>query len=150
MRVHRTLFAFIAISVASGCALQSPPERDEVRREALPNLALPEQWAAKGGASGAISTGWLAAFKDERLDCKINPNDLVQVKSDAGLLLKAKDNVESATHQCTIRILGTSSYFYVSVDDCKAANNDHWFCGGHSVWTDLIVDRKRGTCIRKE
>ena len=39
-----------------------------MRREALPNLSLPEQWAAKGGAPGAVATGWLAAFKDERLD----------------------------------------------------------------------------------
>jgi multidrug efflux system outer membrane protein len=71
MHVHRTLFALIAISVVSGCALKPPPERDDVRREALPNLALPDQWAAKGGASGTIATGWLATFKDERLDALV-------------------------------------------------------------------------------
>lgn len=105
--------------------------------------------AAKGEVK-RFSMTLTSPFKDERLDCKINRSDLVQVNSDAGLLLKAKDNVESATHTCAIRILGTASHFYVSVDDCKAANNDHWFCGGHATWTDLIVDRKRGTCIRKE
>ncbi|HKU71863.1 MAG TPA: efflux transporter outer membrane subunit [Burkholderiales bacterium] len=69
--MHRALFAIFAISVVSGCALQSPPERDDVRREALPNLALPSQWAAKGGAPGAISTGWLATFKDPQLDALV-------------------------------------------------------------------------------
>jgi hypothetical protein len=105
--------------------------------------------AAKGEVK-RFSMTLTSPFKDERLNCKINRNDLVQLKSDAGLLLRAKDHLESAVHQCTIRILGTANHFYVSVDDCKAANDDHWFCGGHAVWTDLIVDRKRGTCIRKE
>jgi hypothetical protein len=95
-------------------------------------------------------------FKDERTECKLSRNDLVQAKSDAGLLLKAKDNVEGALRQCTIRILATANYFYVSMgdttevgNDCKAAG-DTWFCGGRGSWPDLIVDRKRGTCIRKE
>jgi hypothetical protein len=105
--------------------------------------------AAKGDVKRFAMT-LTSPFKDERLDCKIGAGDLVQVKSDVGLLLKAKDHVETAVHQCAIRILGTANHFYVSVDDCKAANDDHWFCGGHAAWTDLIIDRKKGTCIRKE
>jgi hypothetical protein len=95
-------------------------------------------------------------FHDERAECRLNRKDLIQVKSDAGLLLKARDNVEGALRQCTLRILATANHFYVSVgdfteigNDCKAAN-DTWFCGGHAAWTDLIVDRKRGTCTRVE
>jgi NodT family efflux transporter outer membrane factor (OMF) lipoprotein len=71
VHVHRTLFTIVAMSVVSGCALQSPPEKDDVRREALPNLALPEHWTAKGGAPGAIATGWLATFRDERLEALV-------------------------------------------------------------------------------
>jgi len=95
-------------------------------------------------------------FHDERAECKLNRKDLVQAKSDAGLLLKAKDNVDGALRQCTIRIVATASHLYVSVgdftevgNDCKAAN-DTWFCGGHATWNDLIVDRKQGTCKRVE
>ena len=69
--MHRALSATIAVTALFGCALNSPPERDDVRREALPNLSVPEQWVAKGGASGAIATGWLETFKDERLDALV-------------------------------------------------------------------------------
>ena len=95
-------------------------------------------------------------FKDERIECKLSRNDLVQQKSDAGLLLAAKDNVEGALRKCTIRIIATANHFYVSMgdttevgNDCKAAN-DTWFCGGRGTWPDLIIDRKRGSCIRKD
>jgi hypothetical protein len=95
-------------------------------------------------------------FHDERAECKLDRKDLIQEKSDAGLLLKGKDNVDGALRACTIRILATANHFYVSVgdftevgNDCKAAN-DIWFCGGHATWNDLVVDRKRGTCIRLE
>lgn len=112
--------------------------------------------ATTKGEVKRFSMAVTSPFKDERTECKLSRNDLVQAKSDAGLLLKAKDNVGGALRQCTIRILATANHFYVSVgdsteigNDCKAAN-ETWFCGGHGTWTDLIVDRKRGTCIRKE
>lgn len=108
------------------------------------------RFAAANGDMKRFSMTLTSPFKDDRLNCKINRNDLVQLKSDAGLLLRAKDHVESAVHQCAIRIIATENHFYVSVDDCKAANDEHWFCGGHATWTDLIVDRKTGTCKRVE
>jgi hypothetical protein len=95
-------------------------------------------------------------FHDVRAECRLDRKDLTQTKSDAGLLLKARDNVDGALRACTIRIIATAGHFYVSLgdftevgNDCKAAN-DTWFCGGHATWNDLIVDRKRGTCIRLE
>src|SRR5882672_5726342 len=70
MRVIRLLLA-IAVLFAAGCALKSQPEREQVRGEALPNLALPAQWSAKGGAQGAVGAGWVATFRDERLDALV-------------------------------------------------------------------------------
>jgi len=104
---------------------------------------------ATKGEVKRFSMAVTSPFKDERLDCKLRREDMVQVKSDAGLLLEAKDNVEGALRRCAVRILATANHFYVSVDDCKAAN-ETWFCGGHASWTDLIVDRKQGTCKRVE
>ena len=66
-------FAVIGIvaAVVSGCALKSPPEPAEMRKEALPNLALPPQWAAKGVHPGSVAGGWLAAFNDTQLDALV-------------------------------------------------------------------------------
>jgi len=112
--------------------------------------------AAKGEVK-RFSIASTSVFRDDRTECRLSRKDLVQVKSDAGLLLKARDSVEGALHQCTVRILATASHFYVSVgdfteigNDCKAANDDHWFCGGRGTWTNLIVDRRQGTCKRIE
>jgi len=62
--------AVIALFVAAlaGCLLQAPPKAEDIRPQALPNLTLPEQWAEKGGAAGAVANGWLAEFKDPNLD----------------------------------------------------------------------------------
>jgi NodT family efflux transporter outer membrane factor (OMF) lipoprotein len=71
--------ARIAISVTSvtlaavlgGCVLNSPPEHADLRGEALPNMAVPAQWAAKGGSAGAVAGGWLATFGDGQLDALV-------------------------------------------------------------------------------
>ncbi len=64
----RVLLTAAVFATVSGCALKAPPETAEIRRDALPNLGVPGQWAAKGGASGGVAQGWLAGFNDERLD----------------------------------------------------------------------------------
>jgi NodT family efflux transporter outer membrane factor (OMF) lipoprotein len=61
----------LAACLVAGCALKPPPERDEVRREALPNLTAPAQWTANGKAPGAVAAGWLATFQDERLEALV-------------------------------------------------------------------------------
>jgi NodT family efflux transporter outer membrane factor (OMF) lipoprotein len=66
--MRRIAYAMLAAAVASGCALKSPQESDELRQQALPNLTVPAQWAEKGGAAGAIANGWLGEFKDPNLD----------------------------------------------------------------------------------
>jgi NodT family efflux transporter outer membrane factor (OMF) lipoprotein len=63
--------ALVAAALAAGCALLTPPGKDEMRAEALPNLKAPAGWAAKGGADGAVASGWLAAFDDRRLEALV-------------------------------------------------------------------------------
>jgi outer membrane protein, multidrug efflux system len=70
MRPARLVLAAVVAALA-GCALKSPPERDEVAKQALPNLQVPEKWAASAADAGAIGHGWLAAFKDARLDALV-------------------------------------------------------------------------------
>src|SRR5574341_538495 len=65
MRALRTL---PVILVLAGCALKSPPERDEIAKQALPNFALPQSWNAQ---AGAIQHGWLAGFNDPQLEALV-------------------------------------------------------------------------------
>jgi outer membrane protein, multidrug efflux system len=70
----RAILSTLAVAVATsvvGCALQSPPERGEIEKQALPNLAVPDRWAASGGASGAVGDRWLAGFDDPQLDALV-------------------------------------------------------------------------------
>src|SRR5262245_42573742 len=71
MKAHRSLLVACLLGAAAGCALKAPPANEDVRREALPNLAVPGQWAAKGGAPGSVAGGWLATFNDARLDALV-------------------------------------------------------------------------------
>src|SRR5262245_41512832 len=64
----------------SGCALKLPPGLDFLKREALPNVQTPGDWAGGGAASGSVQDNWLAGFADPQLDSLVqealayNPN----------------------------------------------------------------------------
>jgi NodT family efflux transporter outer membrane factor (OMF) lipoprotein len=71
----RSLWRIVALAIVvalAGCALKSPPERDELSQQALPNLKVPPEWAA-GDASpaGAVGDRWLASFNDPQLDALV-------------------------------------------------------------------------------
>jgi len=54
-------------ALVSGCALQPPPPRAELQRDALPNTAIPAAWKA-GAEPGALQAStWLAGFGDPAL-----------------------------------------------------------------------------------
>ena len=65
----RPLLALVLAALA-GCALKSPPPREEVVKQALPNLQVPEKYTEPAGA-GAPQHGWLAAFNDPQLDALV-------------------------------------------------------------------------------
>ena len=69
-RFISTATVIVAASL-SGCALESPPERDEIAKQSLPNLEVPDAWAARSGASGTVEDRWLAEFSDPRLDALV-------------------------------------------------------------------------------
>jgi hypothetical protein len=89
-------------------------------------------------------TGW-----NEEHGCSIDLSDLRQVPSDAGVLLRAKEDDEKDTSEgaqhCALRILGDDNYLYVHVDGCKGAG-DTMFCSTRGSLTDLVVNRKAQTC----
>jgi NodT family efflux transporter outer membrane factor (OMF) lipoprotein len=106
--VHRTVvIAFIAVAV-SACALKTPPKSDEIRPQSLPNLAVPAQWAEQSGAAGAVVNGWLATFKDPKLDALVQ--EAIAYNPD---LRVAAARVEQAAGY--VRLAGATLYPQVNV-----------------------------------
>ena len=72
MRMRPMLAVAVAAALA-GCALKSPPQREELAKQALPNLKLPERWAEPGGgvAGNIAAEPWLAGFRDPQLDALV-------------------------------------------------------------------------------
>ena len=58
--------------------------------------ATPFRLAIAKGEVKRFSMASTSPFRDERIECRLRREHLVQVKSDAGLLLQAKGNVEGA------------------------------------------------------
>ena len=61
----------LGIAVIAGCALAPPPNRDEVRKQALPNVNVAASWTAPGGTQGAVGANWLATFHEPQLDALV-------------------------------------------------------------------------------
>jgi NodT family efflux transporter outer membrane factor (OMF) lipoprotein len=77
MRALRSILAVAIAAALAGCALKSPPTRDEAASEALPNLRLPDKWtepaanAGNGRSERAAGEAWLASFNDAQLDALV-------------------------------------------------------------------------------
>ncbi|MBK8322278.1 MAG: efflux transporter outer membrane subunit [Betaproteobacteria bacterium] len=64
--------AALAVPLAlAGCALNPPPDAKALAADAMPALKIPESWATKGSAPGAVGSGWLASFADPKLDALV-------------------------------------------------------------------------------
>jgi NodT family efflux transporter outer membrane factor (OMF) lipoprotein len=64
----RTLLVLAAAVALAGCALKKPPDPVELRKQALPNLQIPETWASHSTPGGGVQEGWLASFNDSKLN----------------------------------------------------------------------------------
>ena len=66
---RRSALAILVTSLAiGGCALESPPKPDEIRQQSLPNLTLPQAWAARAGLPTPVADDWIHNFNDPALD----------------------------------------------------------------------------------
>jgi NodT family efflux transporter outer membrane factor (OMF) lipoprotein len=67
MSTRNTTLAAVVLPVLAGCALEAPPRPEDIRPQALPNVAAPAQWALEESATGEVAGNWLATFDDARL-----------------------------------------------------------------------------------
>jgi len=76
----RLVVAVVAAALTTSCILKKPPEAAELKATAMPSVTVPPQWTAAGAGTGAVSSNWLAGFKDEQLTALVveaiahNPN----------------------------------------------------------------------------
>jgi len=88
--------------------------------------------------------------------CLIGAKYLQQQKSDAGILLHAKETGDVSGLHCSVRIIANADWLEVEMgdpsgsnDDCKGAG-DTMFCSPSAGWADLVVNRKSRTCRIEE
>lgn len=101
--------AVAAALLAAGCALQSPPDHDELVKRELPNLKTPPTWVAGGTDNKAVddtSADWLMTFNDPQLNTLAD--EALRYNAD---LRAAAARVEAA--QASVRI--TDGALYPSV-----------------------------------
>jgi len=70
MRAGGTTLLLVFLALA-GCALKDMPPREDIAKEAMPNLGAPPQWVAPGAATGAVNDNWLASFNEPQLDALV-------------------------------------------------------------------------------
>lgn len=70
MRAARHIVVLATLTLSS-CALLDPPPRDEMARQAAPNLTLPTQFVAGAGRAGTVTDNWLASWNDPALDALV-------------------------------------------------------------------------------
>lgn len=70
--MRRAALAFAAAALAAGCALQSPPTRDELQRQAMPHTAVPAAWKAGAAPAQPAADRWLASFDDPALSALVD------------------------------------------------------------------------------
>ena len=61
------LAAIALAALLCGCALKSPPTREDLVAQTSPNMKLPEQWQATGAVAGEVADNWLTNFNDAQL-----------------------------------------------------------------------------------
>jgi outer membrane protein, multidrug efflux system len=76
----RLAIPLLAAAVTTACILKKPPDAAELKAAAMPTVTVPPQWTAAGAGTGAVSSNWLASFRDEQLTALVveaiahNPN----------------------------------------------------------------------------
>jgi NodT family efflux transporter outer membrane factor (OMF) lipoprotein len=69
--VGRRIFITAVAAALAGCALKSPPPREDLAAQALPNFRAQEHWAATAASAGSVADRWLVSFNDPQLEALV-------------------------------------------------------------------------------
>lgn len=101
------------MAALAGCALKTPPPREDVVKQSLPIFDVKKTWAETAGASGPVADRWLSSFNDPQLDTLVqealvfNPDLMVtaaRVEQAAGYV-----RLSGATLYPQVNLLATGS-----------------------------------------
>ncbi|MBN8510955.1 MAG: TolC family protein, partial [Burkholderiales bacterium] len=72
--MRRAAFALAALggALVAGCALQSPPTRQDLQAQAMPHTAVPPGWTAGAVTAQPAADRWLATFDDPALTALVH------------------------------------------------------------------------------
>jgi NodT family efflux transporter outer membrane factor (OMF) lipoprotein len=62
----------MASLLLGACGLKTPPGRDDLARQALPNMTIPGTWTAAATSSEAIGVQWLQSFGEPRITALVS------------------------------------------------------------------------------
>jgi hypothetical protein len=87
-------------------------------------------------------------------NCGIGLDQLNRTASRAGVRFRAKDDdLTLEGSHCTVHVIGAGDYLYLEIgdftedgDDCMGLDDSVRFCSPRGSWSDLILDRRTGTC----
>ncbi|MGZ8212560.1 MAG: efflux transporter outer membrane subunit [Burkholderiales bacterium] len=131
--MRRTAFIralILAAPLALGsCALKAPPSREQLARDALPNVKVPAAWSAGATTREAVAADWLDSFGEPRLKALV-----AEVLSYNADLQMAAARIEQAAAQ--LRIAGASLSPAV---DVLGRGNHKMRGGGTTDVTGVIV-----------
>lgn len=137
MRATRSLIAAaVAATVAmafAGCALKPPPPREQTAAQALPNLAVPDRWAANTVTAGPVADRWLASFNDPQLDTLVQ--EALVFNPD---LRVAAARVEQAAGY--VKLSGATLYPQVNLLATGSAGQDSSGVQGYGVFVNWELD----------
>jgi NodT family efflux transporter outer membrane factor (OMF) lipoprotein len=71
MSARNMTLAVAVLAALAGCALKPSPKPEEIRPQAMQNVAVPGQWAIEGAATSPVAGNWLATFDDARLQALV-------------------------------------------------------------------------------
>jgi multidrug efflux system outer membrane protein len=69
---YRRFITAAVLATVAGCALNTPPDRSELQKQALPNTAVPATWKTDSGSASPVTDRWLATFNDPALSALVS------------------------------------------------------------------------------
>jgi NodT family efflux transporter outer membrane factor (OMF) lipoprotein len=131
-RFLRAVVAAACAATVAGCALQSPPPRDELLRQALPNAPLPASFGA-GGATGTAADRWLATFGDAALPPLVD--EAMRFNAD---LQQAAARVEQAGGY--LKVASASLLPQIGVFATGSGGNSSGTGGLNGIWLNAALE----------
>jgi hypothetical protein len=133
------------LTTSASCAAREPGSMRGYTFKWNASLAI-----AHGRVKSLDSTQ--GSFGPDEQTCSISLDDLEQIRSADGILLRLKGAPKDDPSVCTVRILGDNDTLWIRFgdkpeegDNCRGTD-DMMLCTPRGFWSDLVIDRHTNQC----